>query len=175
MKPCRTFRKRIVLAIVGGDDDPGLTKHLADCAACRAYADEIRAMSSEHIQRANQVPNAEAPGRLRTGLANTLRERRQGPFILPWRWITAGGAAAALVILVYLHSWPSKTAPKTTTVSKSPEIERAGAPIREPSYAAYHRRLSRSPEELEVALSRYEPIAGPSGEPFTPLTPANLP
>ncbi|HMJ67124.1 MAG TPA: hypothetical protein VK615_17400 [Candidatus Binatia bacterium] len=175
MKPCRAFKKRIALAIVGGDNDPGLTEHLADCAACRVYADEMRAISAEHIERANQLPKAEAPLRLRTGFANTLRERQQRPLTLHWRWITAGAAATALAILVYLHSSPSKTAPKTTTVSKSPEIETAAAAIREPSYAAYHRRLSRSPEELEVALSRYEPIAGPSSEPFTALSLADLP
>jgi hypothetical protein len=93
---------------------------------------------------------------------------------LHWRWITAGAAVAALAILVYLHSAPSKTAPKTTTVSKSPGIETAAAAIREPSYADYHRRLSRSPEELELALSRNEPIAGPSTEAFTPLSLADL-
>ena len=173
MKPCRAFKKPIALAIVSGEDDPRLTEHLADCAACRLYAEEMRAISAEHIERANQLPNAEAPSRLRTALANAVRERQQRPLILPWRWITVSAAVVALAILGYLHSSSSKTAPKTTTVSGSPEIEMASAPVREPSYAAYHRRLSRSPEELELALSRYEPIAGPSSEPFTPLTQAD--
>jgi len=172
MKPCRAFKKRIALAIVGGDDDPALTKHLADCAACRLYADEMRAISAEHTQRANQLPNTEAPLRLRTALAYAVREQR--PLTLPWQWITAGAAVAALAILVYLHSSPSRTAPKTATVAEAERIETATGAIREPSYAAYHRRLTRSLEELDLALSQYQPIANPSNEPFVPLTLADL-
>jgi hypothetical protein len=110
---------------------------------------------------------------LRTALANAVREPQQRPLTLPWRWITAGAAVAALAILVY-HSSPFRTAPKTATVAEAERIETATGAIREPSYAAYHRRLTRSLEELDLALSQYQPIANPSNEPFVPLTLADL-
>lgn len=148
MKPCRQFKERIVLSIAEAKSDAALQAHLRECAACRAYAEEIRAVCGDHAQRASQLPEIDAPLRLhgRIKAALSKDERR-------WTWArpAAAGALATLVIILYLHWRPSPKENRVVTVPPPREIK-----ITEPSYAAYRNRLSHSAEELEAALSRYD-------------------
>jgi hypothetical protein len=147
MKPCRPFKKRIALWAVEGQNDAAVEKHLAQCTACRAYADEIRVVCAEHANRAAQLPQHDAPlrlhGKIRAALDATGRR---------WSWIrpVAAGALAALVVSLYLHGRPS---PKPIPVVTMPSPPRQ---LAEPSYAAYRYHLTRSAEELDAALSRQD-------------------
>src|SRR5215207_6441559 len=100
MKPCRSFKKRIALSIVEGQTDAATQEHLAQCAACRTYAQEIGAVWAEHANRAAQLPQRDAPLRLQGKIRAALDAT--GP---RWRWIRpiAAGALAVLAISLYLH------------------------------------------------------------------------
>jgi len=148
MKPCRQFKERIVLSIAEAKSDAALQEHLRECAVCRAYAEEIRAVCGDHAQRASQLPEIDAPLRLHGKIrAALVKDERRWPWARP----IAAGALATLVIILYLNGRPSPKENRTVTVSPPREIK-----ITEPSYAAYRHRLSHSAEELEAALSRYD-------------------
>ena len=148
MKPCRQFKERIVLSIAEAKSDADLQEHLRECAACRAYAEEIRAVCGDHAQRASQLPEIDAPLPLHGNLRVALRENDHR-----WTWARpiAAGALATLVIILYLSGRPSPKENRVVTVPPPREIK-----IAEPSYAAYRSHLSRSAEEFEAALSRYD-------------------
>jgi hypothetical protein len=162
MQPCRKFKERIALSIVDGQNDGAIEDHLLHCAACRQYANELRAICADHAQRAANLPQNDAPahlhGKIRASVAGDSRPC--------WRWarpVTAG-ALAALAIGLYLH-WrplpkPTPHAPHTVTPSPSRQLA-------EPSYAAYRQSLTRSAEELEAALSRQETGPGSPNELLT--------
>jgi hypothetical protein len=151
MKPCRPFKKRIALSILEGQNDAAIQDHLAQCAACRAYAEEIRVICAEHAERATHLPEEDAPLRLHGKIRAALdapRGRRN------WFRPVAAGAVAVLTIGLYLHWRPSpKPMPGVATPSSPRQLS-------EPSYAAYRNHLSRSTEELEAALSRQDTGAG---------------
>lgn len=149
MKPCCQFKERIVLSIADAKSDAALQKHLRECAACRAYAEEIRAVCGDHAQRASQLPEIDAPLRLHGNLRVALQEKGRS-----WTWIrpiAVAGALPALIFLLYLQWRLSPKENRIVTVPPPREIK-----VTEPSYAAYRHRLSRSAEELEAALSRYD-------------------
>lgn len=149
MKPCLQFKERIALSIAEGSDEAAVADHVRQCAACRAYAEKIRAICSDHTQRASQLPETDAPLRLHGRLRDALREKGRS-----WTWIRpiAAGALATLVVILYLHWRPAPKENRIVSVPPPREIKPS-----EPSYAAYRSRLSRSAEELEAALSRYDP------------------
>lgn len=150
MKPCCQYKERIVLSIAEAKSDPALQEHFLECAACRAYAEEIRAVCGEHAQRASQLPEIDAPLRLHGKLRAALRENDRR-----WTWVrpVAAGALATLVIILYLNGRPSPKENRVVTVPPPREIK-----VTEPSYAAYRHRLSHSAEELEAALSRHDAL-----------------
>jgi len=161
MKPCCQFKERIALAIVARQTDVVLEEHLAQCAACRAYADEIHAIRTDHTERATHLPYESAPlrlhGKLRAALNSTGRR---------WTWIrpVAASAFAALAVGLYLHWRPL---PKPIPMVAAPAPPRR---VIEPSYAAYRNQLSRSADELDAALSRYDAGVGTASELFTVST-----
>jgi hypothetical protein len=146
MKPCRQFKERIALSIAEGTDDAAVVEHTSQCAACRAYRNEIQAVVTEHAKRAGQLPEIDAPLRLHGRLRTALQEKERS-----WTWIrpVAAGALATLAVILYLHWRPATQENRVATVPLPQEIK-----VTEPSYAAYRSRLSRSAEELEAALSR---------------------
>jgi hypothetical protein len=148
MKPCRQFKERIALSIAEAKSDAALQEHLRECAACRAYAEEIRAVCGDHAQRASQLPEIDAPLRLHGKLRDALQEKGRS-----WTWIRpiATGALATLAFFLYLHWRPPPKENQVVTVPRRREIK-----VTEPSYAAYRHRLSHSADELEAALSRYD-------------------
>jgi hypothetical protein len=148
MKPCRQFKERIALSIAEGTDDATVVEHISHCAACHAYAQEIRAVCTRHAQRASELPEIDAPLRLNGKLRAALQDK--GP---SWTWIRpiAAGALATLVFVLYLYWRPAPKENRIVTVPPPRDIK-----VTEPSYAAYRSRLSRSAEELEAALSRYD-------------------
>jgi anti-sigma factor RsiW len=161
MKPCRAFKKPIALAAIEGTHDAVLAEHLARCEACRSYAAEMNAIAREHTERANRLTEEEMPFRVRAALAGALSRRNSRSLFDYWPWVAAGAATAVVILLLNLHRSAPQTG--TTVVSKPPPVETAN---HEPSYAAYHRHLVRSPEDLELALSRYD---SPSSDPGQPL------
>jgi predicted anti-sigma-YlaC factor YlaD len=163
MKPCRAFKKQIALAAVGSDHDPVLAEHLADCEACRTYAAEIGAIAHEHMQRANQLAEAEMPFRTRSALAKALSRRNERSLVDYWPWVAAGTAVTVAIVLSYLQWSAPRTARNVTVVSKSPQVE---ITVKEPSYAVYHSHLARSSEDLELALSRYDSPPANPGQPL---------
>lgn len=158
MNPCRQFKQRIALSTVEGETDAALQQHLIECASCRTYAEEIRSVCVDHDRRASQLPKVDAPFRLRANLRAALGVERRISWLLP----TAAAAAAAFVVALYLHSRPAPSHP--AVVTKPPQHVVTNP---EPSYAAYRNHLSRSTEELEGALSRFDAPAGASNEVLT--------
>src|SRR5688572_9159460 len=112
MNPCQKYKERIALALVEGEPGRELKQHISTCAACAAYAEELKRVCSEHRQRATELPELEAPLRLNArvrdaitqggsccGLEISLRRLLQGAGI---------AAAAAVVIALLMRLAPSE-------------------------------------------------------------------
>ena len=149
MKPCQKYKERIALAIM----DDQVDRHVSECAACAAYAKEVKRIYGEHRARAEALLEIEAPERLHArvrdsitlhecvaccGIDASLRRLLQG----------LGVAATAVIILaLVLNRAPHDAEPASAAVAVTkPDL------IGEPTFAAYHNRLSRSVEEFEASL-----------------------
>jgi hypothetical protein len=172
MKPCRKYRQQIALAIVDDEVD----RHVSECATCAAYAKEVERIYGEHRERAEALPEAEAPARLHArvreaiclfGGASSVEPltffskrifgaRRSSPL----RKLLQGlgvAAAGAITLLAVLQLAPRKPVPAPAIVEVTkPEVP----PIAEPTFAAYHNRLSRSVEEFEASLKDHGALNG---------------
>src|SRR5215208_1003812 len=116
MKSCPHFRQRIALSMVEGQNDAAIQEHVVECAACRVYAEEIRAVCADHTHRAAHLPQYDAPlrlhGRIRTGLPGDKRR---------WSWVRPilAGTLTVLIIGLYLHWRPS---PRRAPVVATPSV-----------------------------------------------------
>jgi predicted anti-sigma-YlaC factor YlaD len=163
MKLCRKYKEQIALAVLEGERSSELSQHLENCAACRAYAEEIERVCGEHSQRAAALPEIEAPRRLNARVRDEIT-RSEGSLccgieigVSLRRLLQAMGIAAAAAIIVVTLMQLSSREP-----TSSPAIAEATTPgvsetttLAEPTFAAYHHRLARSVEELEATLRDY--------------------
>jgi len=163
MKPCREYKERIALAVLEGERRSELRQHLQNCVACRAYAEEMERVCSEHSQRAAALPEIEAPRRLNARVRDAIT-RSEGSLCCGIeiraslrRLLQAMGIAAAAAIIVVMLMQRSSREP-----TSSPPMAEATTPgvsettrLAEPTFAAYHHRLARSVEELEASLKEY--------------------
>ena len=160
MKPCREYKERVALAVLNREPGSELRQHLENCAACRAYAEEMERVCGEHSQRATALPEIEAPRRLNARVRDEIIRREGGlccgiEIGASLRRLLQGmgiAAAAAIILLMLMQL----SARKPTS---SPAIAEATTPgvgettrLAEPTFAAYHHRLARSVEELEASL-----------------------
>lgn len=161
MKPCRKYKEQIALAIVDDEVD----RHVLECAACAAYAKEVQRIYGEHSERAEALPEIEAPARLHGRVRDSITRhggvaccgievRASLRRLLQGFGVTA---AAAITLLVVFRLAPRKPLPAPAIV----EVAKPEAPaIGEPTFAAYHNRLSRSVEEFEASLRDYGALNG---------------
>jgi len=161
MKPCRQYKKQIALAIVDDEVD----RHVSECAACAVYAKEVERIYGEHRERAEALPEIEAPARLHGRVRDSIT-RHEGEACCgievraSLRRLLQGlgvAATAAIILVVVLQLAPRKPVPAPAIV----EVAKPEAPaISEPTFAAYHNRLSRSVEELEASLKEHGALNG---------------
>jgi len=166
MKPCQKYRERVAFSLVEGELGSELRQHIAECAECAAYADELRRVCSAHRERAAELPEAEAPMRLNARLKDAITRADEGSCCgieigasLRRLLQGAGAAAAAAIIVAFVVRFSSgepKTAPAVAEVPK-PDL-REGARLSGPTLAAYRRRLTRSVEELEASLREHDVV-----------------
>jgi hypothetical protein len=154
MRPCRKYKEPIALSLVEGALGDDLKQHISECAECAGYAEELKRVCSEHRERATQLPEVEAPMRLRAccgfEIGVSLRRLLQG----------AGVAATATVVALVVR-FSSGEPPITPTVTEVPAPGLSEeARLNEPTLAAYHRRLARSVEELEASLKEHGAVTG---------------
>jgi anti-sigma factor RsiW len=168
MKPCREYKERIALAVLEGERRSELSQHLENCATCRAYAEEMERVCGEHSQRAAALPEIEAPRRLNAHVRDAITPS-EGSLccgieigVSLRRLLQGMGIAAAAAIIVVMLMRRSSSEP-----TSSPAITEAATPgvsettrLAEPTFAAYHRRLARSVEELEASLRDHVPVSG---------------
>jgi hypothetical protein len=165
MKPCGEYKERIALAIVEDRLTEELQKHVSRCAVCRAYAEEVREICGEHANRAEALPEIEAPRRMRARVREAIFEDTSDWLGLPVRALRrllqgfGIAAAATIIIAVWMHRSPPSTVlpPNTTEITKT---EGALTKLREPTLATYHNRLARSVEELEASLQAAPMVNG---------------
>jgi hypothetical protein len=159
MKPCRKYKEQIAVAIVAGDLNGDLRRHVENCAACQAYAEETRKICAEHSRRATALPEAEVPvrlhGRVRSAIAGHETMPCCGMEIRASlrRLLQSLGIAATAAIVIAI--WIQRTPPPTDLRPRTAEVKTRGSEITklsEPTFAAYHHRLARSVEELEASL-----------------------
>ncbi len=166
MKPCQKYKERIAFSLVEGELGSELRQHIAECAECAAYADELRRVCSAHRERAAERPEVEVPMRLNARVRDAIRGSDYGACcgievrasLLRWLQGTsiAAVAAVAVALLVRFSSSEPKTAPAVAEVPK-PDL-REGARLNGPTLAAYRRRLTRSVEELEASLREHDAV-----------------
>jgi len=104
---CGTWKKRISDAMDGALTEARkarLERHLRDCAACRAYRDELTALGKG---LAGLADPGLAPGawedwcrRLDQKLAAPKTTSQRTPFAARWRWAWGGASLAALAFIV---------------------------------------------------------------------------
>src|SRR5688572_24187199 len=139
MKPCTEYKEWIALAVLEG----------------------------EHSQRAAALPEIEAPTRLNARVRDaisreaslccgieiraSLRRLLQGMGI-------AAAAAIIVVMLVQLSARKPTSLPPTAK-APTPGVSETTS-LAEPTFAAYHHRLTRSVEELEASLADYGAVSG---------------
>jgi anti-sigma factor RsiW len=92
-----------------------MKNHLAECAGCRARADEMRAV----MAAATALPRNIRPARdLWPGIAGRLPARRRPP--LPWRgWIPLAAAALLLVAVTATITWRLSRGPAAGTPARA--------------------------------------------------------
>lgn len=159
MKPCRKYKEQIAAAIVAGDLSGDLKHHVENCPACRAYANEMQEVCGEHQRRAEALPEVEITRGVHARVREAIRQTAEGPCcgfkVRPsLRRLLQGlgvAAAATIIIAFWIQRSPSPTGLPPSTA----EVTTRGSQITkwsEPTFAAYHRRLARSVEELEASL-----------------------
>lgn len=161
MKACQKYKEEIALAIVNDQVD----RHVSECAACAAYAKEVKRIYGEHRDRAEALPEIEAPARLHARVRDSIT-RYEGVSCCgievraSLRRLLQGlgvAATAAIIVVVVLQFAPRKPSPTPAIV----EVTKPEAPaIGEPTFAAYHNRLSRSVEEFEASLKDHGALNG---------------
>lgn len=167
MRPCRKYKESLALSLVEGGLTGELKQHISECTECAAYAEELKRVCSDHRERATELPEVEAPMRLRARVRDAIVRGEYdsccGFEIRASRWlIQSAGIAAAAAIVVALVLRPSSNESQITpTVAKAPSPGLSEeARLSEPTLAAYHRRLARSVEELEASLKEHGAVTG---------------
>jgi predicted anti-sigma-YlaC factor YlaD len=135
---CQAWEERVALHAGGDLVAADVTEHLAECAACRKFAEEMRAAIREW-GTAIEVPIA-ALDEVRGNVLEQTRPRRYG-------WWIAAAAAAAVVVLAVMPMW------------RMPEVETLAlvAPA-VPRAPEVHRSLA-APVPTIVASKPVEPVA----------------
>lgn len=130
MISCPTIRHRIQESLdrpLDEADRRAVDTHLADCAGCRAYQAELKALDAG----LSAMPRVQAPPALLAGLATALdppsaalARRRRVP---SWAWSTAAG----VLVLVGLWRLAPGLAPSPIPENSpgTPTVEASGDPL----------------------------------------------
>jgi anti-sigma factor RsiW len=161
MKPCMKNRKRITWLVLGELEAPeqkNLRAHLAECAGCRGYFEEMSGLAGA-LTNAESHEGFQAGERFHQRVVNKLRAEATPPSLagfLPqfrwthfnWRWgLYAAGTVAVAVIAIFVFLRPA-----STPVTRPSIQEVASGP---------HAQIN-----MEPTLSNYEMAAKLSSERF---------
>ena len=154
------------MAIVAGDVSGDLKHHVENCTACRAYANEMQEVCGEHQRRAEALPEVEITRGVQARVREAIRGAVEGSccgmeISASLRRLLQGlgvAAAATIVIAIWIQRSPAPLPPTTAEVTQRGGSEIAK--LSEPTFAAYHRRLARSVEELEASLQAAPAVNG---------------
>ncbi len=166
MKPCRTYRKQLVLFASGdlsGDEERELRAHVQACPACNAELEQLRLFLRRIEERRPFVADQRLLQECRRELQDRLRlerlSRRPLAWTTPWqglRPVLAGATSVALVIAGLLagrYLFPVHP--------QAPERETFAEPA-----ALALRGLAYDPETQEVELQLGSTlIKGPASDP----------
>jgi hypothetical protein len=167
MRPCRKYKEPIALSLVEGALGDDLKQHISECAECAGYAEELKRVCSEHRERATQLPEVEAPMRLRARVRDAIVRGEYDSCcgfeigVSLRRLLQGAGVAATATVVALVVRFSSGEPPITPTVTEVPAPGLSEeARLNEPTLAAYHRRLARSVEELEASLKEHGAVTG---------------
>ena len=159
MKPCSTYRQEIVshcLNLLDPAEQRGFRSHLETCAACRAYFEEMSALTS--LQALRAPVEIETSERFHQRIVRALQNERRSPIDalftlcqrLPRRVALSVGTVA-VIALISLRVSHHRTPPKRPAVSASIAINRS---ILEPTVSNYQIVANASLDELDELLTK---------------------
>jgi hypothetical protein len=150
-----------LMDVVDGVRSIGALPHLADCAACRAQLDELRAT----IREVAAIGVPEPPSHYWRQLSEHVRDgvgleqgrtgwRRWLGFSGPWQMVWPAAAAAALVLVVLV-------APRGRFERRPPSVP-TGALVPDRATVAWPPSGTRQPERVDAASTSDAAAAGDS-------------
>lgn len=166
MKPCRKYRKRLVLFASGdlsGHQQSALQAHVQACPTCQAELEQLRLLLRRVEERRPFAADQQLLQECRTELEDRLRlerlSRRRLTWTIPWRGlrpVLSGATALALVtagLLAGRYLFPART----QAPGDEPSAEPAALALRDMTY---------DPETHEVELQLGNTlIKGPVSDP----------
>jgi len=184
MKPCPQNQMPLALLAINSLDEveaQELHRHLATCAACIGYLNEIKNLARNivEVQPLMEVPRspefhrrllnrleAERPGPLSSKITNLFRG-----FSFSWRSAlpVLGASAAAIAVLLVLHYQGKTNQPSAPVVSAVPSIPNPKADF-SPTLSNYQFLANHSPDKLDELLTRESRLNPAPAPVYTPAT-----
>lgn len=173
------------IALDAGSDLPRkeaerLRVHLAECAACRDFAEAIAEAWAEFRTLADdQIDEADLAA-VRRGINARIAQEQRPRLALGWRWVLAGATAAlALIAAVSLapegYKAPPPPAPAiatnraaTVTERQRPSLATSHEPVRAANAVSGFKqtpRAKRATSSAALRATRHKPQAAPSAAP----------
>lgn len=177
---CGRYEEWIALE-AGGDlprkEAERLRRHLAECPACRNFAEAVAAARAEFRTLADDQTDETDLAAVRRGVKARIAQHQRPRSALGWRWVLAG-ATAALVLIAAVSLAPEgheAPAPAIATNRAATVTERqhpSPGTSREPARAAnavsgfkQTPRAKRATSSAAVRTTRHKPEAAPSAAP----------
>jgi anti-sigma factor RsiW len=116
---CAGREKRIALAVEGdlpAREAAELERHLGECAACRAFAGELRESQAALKELCAETVDAAVLDAIRGRVMAQVAAQRAPASAFGWRWMWAPACAAALALVML---WPAE----------APELPPLPAPV----------------------------------------------
>lgn len=164
MKPCRKYKKKIVLLSAGvlqPSESVAIQEHLVLCEACNTYWREMRELCAEQRSAAQSLAQLDEDYGFHQRLKRALRSAQASPFprsrMRAPRWsqmlkLAAVGAACIIVVVLSVRRAP----PPLPRVAEKAEPEHQ-QPVKrrfEPTIAAYKSAAFASSDNLENLLTQ---------------------
>lgn len=179
MNPCSHFQKDIALLAAGALDEARnrpLRRHLAECAGCRQYREELARLCREHASALNHQPLPASAEAFHRRLVDRIKAPEAAPpgrvpqsvftrwFGLPQRLAFAGLALCLLVIGTLEYRVKDSHPNPIPAVARRSVARTQDAPS---SFRSYQLAANQSGAALDALLARNAANSPDPGHPVT--------
>jgi anti-sigma factor RsiW len=125
---CQAFEPLIALYIEGdlpGQDTPRVEAHLAACAGCREFLEDLQASQAAVKELVAERVDGALLAAVRAGVLQKIDNRRR----VLWPWVAAAATALALLALFRTPSPPVAHDARPVTIATAPKASGLTAPV----------------------------------------------